>query len=677
MGIDVGGTFTDAIFQDGATGAVYVAKEPTTPDAPERGVMAAVRQIADETALGSTAYFLHATTVGLNSLLERSGGGVGLLSTRGFTDILEVRRGASDEPFNPFWKPSPPLVPRRLRLPVTERIRFDGTILTPLDELDIEKALATFNDENVTSIAVCFLHSYANPAHELGARDLLHRLGYTGDVSLSHEISGEYREFERTSTTVVDAYVRPRTSTYLRRLRSDLEREGFNGDSLMTRCGGGSITFAEAERRPFETITSGPVAGAEGAAELARVYDLGDVITADVGGTSFDTCLIVDGRPRILYEGAVASLPIQTPWVDVRSVGAGGGSIAYVDVGGLLQVGPRSAGADPGPVCYRRGGEEPTVTDAALILGMLGQRTHVSGVPLDVDLARDALAKVGAQLDLAPEDVARGVITIAASSMADAIREVTIEQGDDPRGATLMAFGGAGPLFSTLLARELEISSIVVPPYPGNFSAWGLLGSDLTRTSARTTIMQLSERALRDADEVLNELFTALRSRIPNEAADDGTIEEAAFDMRYAGQEHAITVPVPREDGRVATTAHELGVLFEERYERAFRHTMEETTEIVATRATLRTSLPRRTSAGATEVEPRPVIADVAEAYSLAESRWMRFDVCEREALQRGAEVVGPSILLEATATTYLDAGFTARVHDSGALFISVTGEAL
>lgn len=672
IGVDVGGTFTDAIFHDGATGVVHVAKEPTTPEAPERGVMAAIRKIAPD-ALNSTAFFLHATTVGLNSLLERSGATVGLLSTRGFTDVLEIRRGSSDEPYNPFWKPPPPLVPRRRRLPVTERIKADGTILIPLNRNDIKKALETFENENVTSIAVSFLHSYANPVHELAARDVLQSLGYAGEISLSHEISGEYREYERTSTTVVDAYVRPRTSAYLRRLGTSLKQEGFAGSSLMTRCGGGSITFREAEARPFETIISGPVAGAEGAAELAREYALGDLITADVGGTSFDTCLIVDGRPRVLYEGNVASLPLQTSWVDVRSIGAGGGSIAHVDIGGLLRVGPASAGADPGPACYGRGGVKPTVTDAALVLGFLGNRSLVSGVPLDRASARAALDKLANQLDLDTGAVARGVITIAAASMADAIREVTIEQGEDPRRATLMAFGGAGPLFSTVLARELDVKTVVIPPYPGNFSAWGLLAADVTRTIAKTRITDLSEASLRLADELLGGLFASLRSRGPELVTGAETTEEVAFDMRYVGQEHAITVPVQFEGGGIKSSAEAIRESFQGRYERAYGHSMDEPPQIVAVRATLRTPLPRRRSSQSKRASRGSRSIDHVDAYSMAADRWMSFEVHERESLRVGDEVAGPAILIEPTATTYLDAGFVSRVHESGSLVMSAT----
>src|SRR5439155_4366491 len=351
---------------------------------------------------------------------------------------------------------------------------------------------------------------------------------------LSHRVSGEYREYERTSTTVIDAYVRPRMTAYLARLEERLRDAGFTGALLVTRSGGGAMTFAEAERRPFETILSGPVAGAEGAAELARDLDLGDVISADVGGTSFDTCLITDGRPQVRYEGRVDGMPVQTPWIDVRSIGAGGGSIAFADVGGLLCGGPRSAGAEPGPAAYARGGTEPTVTDAALVLGMLGQGELAAGIRLDRELARGAIVPLAGEIGLPVEDVARGILTIANASMADTIREITAEQGQDPRQATLMAFGGAGPVFATLLAHELGIGRIVIPPYAGNFSAWGLLGADLTQALARTQILPLSDDGLAVARATLDDLFAQLEPRT-------GSSPEVRFDVRYVGQEHTLT----------------------------------------------------------------------------------------------------------------------------------------
>ncbi len=670
VGVDVGGTFTDLIFYDDESGEIRVAKEPTTPAAPEEGVVKAVERAVPGESLPSTRYFLHGTTSSLNALLERKGAVVGMLTTRGFRDVLEIRRGDRDEMYNLFWSPPPPLVPRRLRLPVTERIRADGGVHTPLEEEDILRAVEVFQGEEVDCVAVAFINSYANPEHELQAESALRRFGFTGDVSLSHQVSGEYREYERTCTTVIDAYVRPSMTAYLRRLEERLAAIGLQGDFLVTRSGGGSMTFGEAEQRPFETVQSGPVAGAEGGAELARNLGLGEVITADVGGTSFDTSLITDGRPAVLFEGKVVGLPLQTSWVDVRSIGAGGGSIAHVDVGGLLRVGPQSAGADPGPASYGRGGTRPTVTDAAVTLGMLGEGQLAGGIRLDVDRARAALAPLGERLGLSVEDVARGVITIVTANMANAIREITIERGQDPRRAKLMAFGGAGPLFATLLARELEIRDVVIPPYAGNFSAWGLLGSDLTRTASRTRIMKLSDKAIGEANRTLAELFAGLEARGGSTGEDSQ--REAALDMRYAGQEHTLTVSAPSVDGVISVDAETIHAQFTRDYQRTFNLTMEEAVEIVNVRATLRTPLPRRAEEHiAVTASTDGGGLSTYGAYSFTRGEDAPFTVVARASLGVGDSLAGPAIVIEDTATTYVDAGFVARVDPSGCLFVS------
>jgi len=667
IGVDVGGTFTDLIYYDDETGEVRVAKEPTTPASPEHGVTAAARSALSGDELGRTAYFLHGTTVGLNSLLTRTGATVGILCTKGFRDILETRRGDRDEPYNLFWRPPKPLVPRRLRIPVTERIRADGEVHVPFEPGGVLEAAEVFAAEGVTAVAVSFMNAYANPAHELEAARVLREAGFSGELSLSHLVSGEYREYERTTTTVIDAYVRGRMSSYLKRLEQGLGEAGFRGSFLVTRSGGGAMTFAEAEDRPFETIMSGPVAGAQGGAELAQRLGLSDVVTADVGGTSFDTCLILDGRLPVLYEGSILGMPLQTSWVDVRSIGAGGGSLAYVDVGGLLRVGPESAGADPGPASYRRGGTRPTVTDAAAALGMLAEGRLAGGVTLDADAARDALRPLGERLGLTVEEVARGVLTIVTANMANAIREITVEQGQDPRVCTLMPFGGAGPVFGTLLAQELEIGRIAVPPVAGNFSAWGLLGADLVRTASRTRIVRLGDDVVDTVDDLLGELFAAVSARVrEGEEAE----REVGLDMRYTGQEHFLTIRAPSADGRVATDEAGLREVFTRDYDRTFGHTMEGPIEVVAVRATARTRLPRRAQerhvGDGSGAAPRTF-----PAWSFTRNETLPFQVVERASLAPGSMLSGPAILLEETATTYLDAGWHASVHETGSLFLT------
>ena len=668
IGVDIGGTFTDLIFYDDSTGESRVGKVPTTPTNPTEGVVEAINQTISPQEVVTAKMFLHGTTVGINSLLQRRGATVGLLATAGFRDILEIRRGDRDEMYNLFWSLPPPLVPRRLRLPIRERIRADGEIHIRQNTDDIREAIKIIESEGVNSIAISYINSYSNPQHEIEAEQVLRASGFSGDISLSHQISGEYREYERTSTTVIDAYVRPAMIRYFRHLAEALGEMKFSGQLLITRSGGGSMPFVEAEKRPFETIMSGPVAGAEGAGELARRLEISHLVTADVGGTSFDTCLVVNGRPQLMYEGKVVGMPVQTPWVDVRSIGAGGGSIAHIDTGGLLQVGPQSSGALPGPACYDKGGKDPTVTDSALVLGMLGEGKLASDITLDRTKAKEAIKGIADTLGFSIDQAAQGIMTIATASMANTIREITIDQGVDPRTSRLLAFGGAGPLMATLLANELNIAEIIIPPYAGNFSAWGLLGADLTQAAARTKIMTLSDESIVEVNRLLDDMFENLESR-QESTTEQASFKEVGLDMRYALQEHKLTVPIESTNGRILSTAVEIRDRFTDEYERTFRNTMNADAEIVSVRATLRTPLPRRED----EYSVDPVNASPleVEAYSFTVGKHLPFNVVDRSDLSIGAKVVGPAIITEGTTTTYLDSKFDAVVHDSGCLFIT------
>jgi N-methylhydantoinase A len=672
LGVDVGGTFTDLIFYDEASGETRVAKAPTTPASPEQGILHAVSAGVPADRLQQAQFFLHGTTVGLNALLERKGARVGILTTEGFRDVLEVRRLMRiDEDGEHMWdrlfRTPKPLVERPLRLAARERILADGAVERALDAESVREAAATFAAEGVECVAIVFINAHANPAHELAAAELLRAEGFTGPLSLSHRVSGQFREYERTSTTVVDAYVRPAVSGYLERLQSGLERGGFSGECLITTSSGGCVAFSEASSRPFETVMSGPVAGAVGASKICEELGLELAVTADVGGTSFDTCLLRGGRPQVKYEGSVVGMPLQTPWVDVRSVGAGGGSIAWAERG-LLHVGPQSAGAVPGPVCYGKGGEEPTVTDAAVTLGMLARETLAGGLALDVEGAQAALARLGDELGLGAEELAQGVLRVGGATMAGAIRAVTIELGEDPREGALIAYGGAGPLFASLLAEELGIETIVVPNYAGNFSAWGLLEQDVVRTAALTIVATLDPAGIERAQETLDGLFEALEARLEQRL--EGTVRrEAEFDCRYPGQEYTLTVAVALDGDTIAEGPERIASRFAEAYERSYGHSFELGAEIESVRAIERTVLPRPSD--------RPAVGtangsaperQTARAYSFARDEWCEFAVIDRDSLSPGDVFAGPAIVQEATATSYLDAGLDVRVHDSGAL---------
>jgi N-methylhydantoinase A len=676
IGVDVGGTFTDLIYFDDDTGEVTVGKGPTNPAQVDAGVQSVVSSTLDGGELADTAFFLHGTTVGLNALLERRGARVALLTTRGFRDILEQRRQLRvDERGERVWdsqfKTPDPLVGRPLRIGVTERVLADGSVLEPLDEDELRVAAELFVREDVEAVAITFINAHANADHELRAADVLREAGFTGDISLSHRVTGQYREYERTSTTVIDAYVRPAVSGYLERLETGLRGDAFDGDCLITTSSGGCVAFHEARSRPFETVMSGPVAGAVGSGVLCRELGLPLAITADVGGTSFDTCLLVDGRPTVKYEGEVVGMPLQTPWVDVRSVGAGGGSIAYVE-NGLLTVGPRSAGAVPGPVCYGRGGTEPTVTDAAVALGMFARETLASGLVLDVPAAEAALAELGEQLGLDVQQTAVGILRIAGATMAGAIRAVSIEVGQDPRDGALIAYGGAGPLFGSLLAQELGVGTIVVPRHAGNFSAWGLLEQDMVRSAALTIAQPLDADGLAAAEQTLARLFAELDERAGERVALAGAVRhEAEFDLRFVGQEYSLAVTVGLEDGRFTETPDEIARRFAADYERNYGHSFDIGVSILSVRAIERTLLPRPSARPGAVSASAPAEHATARAYSFREHRWMDFAVIDRDALTAGDTFAGPAIVLEPTTTSYFDAGSQGRVHEHGALIVT------
>ncbi|MEZ5102719.1 MAG: hydantoinase/oxoprolinase family protein [Thermoleophilia bacterium] len=668
IGVDVGGTFTDLVLVDDASGAVTVGKQLSTPEAPEQAVLAVVDEVVGRERLAGCRLFLHGTTVALNALLERKGARVGLLATDGFRDVLEKRRSNYGEEWSPTWHPGPPLVPRRHRLPVRERIAADGSVVAALEAEDVRAAVAELIGEGIECIAIAFLNAYANPAHELAAEAVVRETGFAGPVVLSHRISGEYREFERTATTVVDAYIRPRVSGYLDRLEAGLRERGCTGELLLTRSGGGALTFAEARQRPFELIMSGPVGGAMGASRLADALGARSVVAADVGGTSFDTCLITDGAPGMLFEGEILGLPIQAPWVDVRSIGAGGGSIAWVDQGGLLLVGPHSAGSRPGPAAYGRGGEQPTVTDAAVVLGLLADATMAGDLALDAVRARAAFEPLAVRLGLPVEQLARGALVIAASMMAGTIKTITLERGIDPREGTLMLFGGAGGIFASLLAEELGVEQVAVPAHPGNFSALGLLGADLLRGRARTRLLPLDEGGLADAAETLAALFAELDPQ----AAGDGGVEpvrEAALDLRFAGQEHTLTIPVSLGGAGIVDGPAALAGAFASLYDATFGHVLDAPVQVVTMRASLREPIePPALGAAAGE---RPARGEATvRAYSFARDAWLPFAVVHRDALAPGDLLPGPAIVVEPTSTTYVDAGFAARADATGALLI-------
>jgi N-methylhydantoinase A len=556
IGVDSGGTFTDVCLFDDATGSVAVWKVASTPDDPSRGIAAGVAEALDRAAASpaTVAYFGHGTTVSTNALIQHRGARTGLITTDGFRDLLEIGRQKRPDLYDIHVNKPPVLVSRDLRLEIPERIRHDGSVEIPLDETAVRTAVAKLRDAGVASVAVCFLYGFVSEAHEALAARILAEDFPGAFACVSHRIAPEFREFERLSTTVVNAYLGPVMQSYIQHLARRLTRLGITAPPHLTQSNGGVISFEQAAMLPVRTILSGPSTGVVGAREVGRQAGFPDVITFDMGGTSSDVALLSGGECRLASEAVVHGYPIKAPMLDIHTVGAGGGSIAYVDSGGLLKVGPRSAGADPGPVCYGLGATEPTVTDAHVVLGTLNPTVLLGGrMMVRHDLATTAIAALANRLSLDLMPTAQGIVSVVTANMARAIRVISVQRGYDPRDYTLIAFGGAGPLHAARLARELEIRRVLIPLSPGILCAMGLLLTDLRTDFALTRLTLLDAFA----GPVLRDAFATLIARAEawfdaEHIAPDARRIVCTVDMRYAGQNYELpialpsTVPLPR-----------------------------------------------------------------------------------------------------------------------------------
>ncbi|MEM7024772.1 MAG: hydantoinase/oxoprolinase family protein, partial [Pseudomonadota bacterium] len=546
IGVDSGGTFTDVCLFDEA-GGIRVWKVPSTPRDPSEAIAGGIARALEEYGEAPVAYFGHGTTVATNALIQGRGVATGLITTDGFRDLLEIARQKRPSLYDLQCDKPTPLVPRRRRLEVAERLRHDGRIETPLDEAAVRAAAYRLKEEGVEAVAIGFLYAFVDPRHERRAREILEEILPGVYLSCSHEVAPEFREFERLSTVVVNAALGPVMSVYIDRLKGRLADLDITCPAHITQSNGGIITFETAARLPVRTVLSGPSTGVIGAVEIGRLAGSRDLITFDMGGTSTDVALIDQGRPTLAAENVVQGYPIKAPMLDINTVGAGGGSIAFIDSGDLLKVGPRSAGADPGPVCYGLGNSEPTVTDANVVLGVLNP-THLLGgrMPIDRALAVAAIERLGERLGLGVMDTAQGIIAIVTATMAKAIRVISVQRGHDLRDFALVAFGGAGPIHAARLARDLELSTIIVPPHPGILCAIGLLLTDLRTNYLRTRLAPLAEESL----SAIEETFAGLEAEAVAWFDREGTAQDArhlrrSVDMRYAGQNYELDVPFP------------------------------------------------------------------------------------------------------------------------------------
>ncbi|MGD9615543.1 MAG: hydantoinase/oxoprolinase family protein [Alphaproteobacteria bacterium] len=557
IGVDSGGTFTDICLFDETTGRIAVWKVSSTPSDPSlavaSGVTEGLTQIA--AASGDVSYFGHGTTVATNALIQHRGARIGLIASAGFRDLLEIGRQKRPELYDLQADKPPALVERRLRLDVPERLRHDGSIETPLDEDALRKAVRALREAKVRGVAICFLYSFLDPRHETEARRIVAEEFPDAFICASHEVAPEFREYERLSTTVVNAYLGPVMEFYISGVADRLASLGIRPKPHLTQSNGGVIGFDTAARLPVRTILSGPSTGVVGARVTAGLSGFDDIITFDMGGTSTDVALIQGGEALLAREAVVHGYPIKAPMLDIHTVGAGGGSIASIDSGGLLKVGPRSAGADPGPACYGLGNDEPTVTDANIVLQILNPVELLGGrMTMRPELARTAIDRLGAALGMSAMEAAQGVISVVTANMARGLRVISVQRGHDPRDYTLVAFGGAGPLHAARLAAELEIRRVLVPRNPGILCAMGLLLADLRTDFAATRLLPLSSAVI----EKVERIVVGLRRRAELWFDEEGIApadRRIAFtvDMRYAGQNYELSVPLP--DGPVNDAA--------------------------------------------------------------------------------------------------------------------------
>jgi N-methylhydantoinase A len=673
VGCDTGGTFTD-VFAVSDGGESRVAKVPSTPPRFDIGVVEGVQALgigpADVDAI------FHGTTVTTNAVITKTGAPAAVVTTRGFRDILEIRRANRQELYDILWDPPPPLVPRRHRLEVDERVDYSGAIVRPLDEASVRRVARMIGSRGLASVAVCLINAHMNPVHERRVREILLEELPDLHVSLSTDILPEPPEFERTATTVANAYCAPVLRAYMDALESRLGEAGFRSDIvLVMHNGGGTMTTDYAKGVPVKTLNSGPAAGVIAGSAIAAVCDRTNVVCFDMGGTSADIAVVRDGSPQLTTGFDLEwGMPIRFPSIDVISIGAGGGSIAWLDPAGYPRSGPHSAGADPGPACYGHGGAEPTNTDAQLVLGRISNDLFLDGrMRLDVERASEALrTRIAEPLGMTLEDAAEGVLRIANANMVKAIRLMTVERGFDPREFSLVAFGGAGPLHAVDLARELQMPEVIVPGYPGVTSAMGLLFVDPLDDFSWAYVRRQDEIDLDEMARTYAEMEDRVVTSLARQGVDRAAIVvERSVDLRYIGQLHSVTVPLL--DVSRAGLASAIDA-FHGEHERQYRYSHPELpveTSALRTAARGQRSKPDLRAVDYAERERTPMPERERDVH-FGEHGWLRTRVLDRNSLDESTRLAGPCVVEELDSTIVLPPGTHARVDAVGNVVISL-----
>jgi N-methylhydantoinase A len=671
IAVDVGGTFTDVVLLGDDEQGLRHEKVETVPSDPASGVIAGFAKAG--AAPSSLDFFVHGTTLAINALLTRTGARVAIVTTKGFRDVYEVGRTDREPMYDFKYRRPKSLVPRHLVFEVAERRAHDGSVLVPFDQAGAVAVAQRIRDLGLNAVAVCFLHSYADPGHERAMEEVLREECPGVSVTLSHRLSREYREYERTSTAVIDAYVKPITSTYLDTLERNLNEGDFRGGFLLTRSGGGAMTVSSAKEQPVHLVLSGPAGGVIGAAALGKILGHENLITIDMGGTSLDASLIAGGQAKVETEQQFQTLPVSIPTIDIHTIGAGGGSIAWVDEGGHLQVGPQSAGAVPGPACYGKGGDRATFTDAALAVGYLDPDNFLGGeIPLDAALTRAAIAELATGLGISADETAAGILRITNAKIAGAVRVISIERGYHPRDFSILGFGGAGAFVAADVARELAIPTTIIPPGPSTFSAFGMLMADVTNDFGQTAIMPLEAAGVEAANEVLARLV-----QLGAEALEaDGIAQESwlflpSAEMRYQGQEHTVNVPLAGERlsaDDMPSILEQFGAVHRQQY----GHAMDDPVEIVTLRMRTVGLLPRpdvpTVPAGDGDVSGAHV--GTRSVYRADARAHVDYAVYDRRRLRSSDSFEGPAIVEEPSSTTVFHSGDVLTVGEHGELVI-------
>ena len=675
LAVDTGGTHTDLIIMDERSGKLYVDKVPTTPKNLIIGIQRGIESILAQTGEShqSIREFCYATTLITNMIVQKESVKTGMLTTEGFRDILEIGRAYRNwNIYDIYMDKQEPLIPRYLRLGVRERIDFKGNIIEPLDEEGVIRAAERLVEEGVQSVAVVFLHSYRNPIHEKRAKEILQKNFPQLLVSLSSEVSPEFREYERASTTALNAYVQPKMIAHLTQLEDNLSRSGMKCRAFMMQCNGGLIGFPKVKKRPIMASSSGPVAGVLAGKFFANSRGMSDVITFDMGGTSTDISIIKDNQINFTIESELERYPIQIPMVEFITIGAGGGSIVWVDSGGSLRVGPKSAGADPGPACYDKGGKEPTTTDAMLLCGIINPNRFLGGrMLLEKDKARKAFEeKICRMLNLSWEKAAVFSIRVATANIVEGIKSVSVARGLDPRDFALVAFGGAGPMFASFVAAELDSPVIVIPPRPGIASAFGILTADVKADFVATKICIDEQISPLEMNSIYEELEAKAVRELQEELDGQEILISRSVDLRYFGQSFELNVPVPRKK-LTADDIFSIRRAFFDKHKQAYGYFFENrpvqyvklrVTAIIKKEAPdlLRMSL-IDFEKGEPLVEKRRVFLPVGE---------LEIPVYDRTRMLRGYVIEGPAIIEQMDSTTLLLPGDTGEVAPDGSLII-------